>query len=271
MPDGSGEPGRGYLLDNARTEAGVRLEAIAGLFDPVTRRHLDARGVGPGWRCWEVGAGGPGVASWLAARVGPTGLVVASDIDTSWIGDPPPAGVTVVRHDVTTGPVPGGPFDLIHARLVLVHLPDRAEVVATLVGALRPGGWLVLEDADPALQPLACIDERGPEEELANRVRAGFRKLLAGRGAELDFGRKLPGLLRDHGLTDVGADGYFPLVDLRCATLEQATVAHVRAELVGAGSATGQEIDRLLDALGGGRLDVTTAPLLSAWGRRAPD
>jgi SAM-dependent methyltransferase len=264
-------PGRGYLLDNARAEAGVRLEAIAGLFDPVTLRHLDDRGVGTGWRCWEVGAGGPGVAAWLASRVGPTGQVVATDIDTTWIGSPPPDGVTVVRHDVTTGPVAGGPFDLIHARLVLVHLRDRADVVATLVAALRPGGWLVLEDADPALQPLACIDERGPDEALANRVRAGFRTLLAGRGAELGFGRTLPGLLREHGLVDVGADGYFPLVDPRCAVLERATVAHVRDELLDAGTATDEEIDRLLDALDAGRLDVTTAPLLSAWGRRRPE
>lgn len=246
------------------------MAAIAALFDPVTFRLIGATGITGGWRCWEVGAGGPTVSGWLADAVGPTGSVVATDLDLSRFGEPP-HGVTAQVHDVTTDPPPGAAFDLIHARLVLVHLPDRAEVVATLVGALRPGGWLVLEDADPALQPLACIDERGPEEELANRVRAGFRKLLAGRGAELDFGRKLPGLLRDHGLTDVGANGYFPLVDPRCATLEQATVAHVRAELVGAGSATGQEIDRLLDALGGGRLDVTTAPLLSAWGRRAPD
>jgi SAM-dependent methyltransferase len=39
-------------------------------------------------------------------------------------------------------------FDLVHARLVLVHVPDRAAALATMVAALRPGGWLLVEDAD---------------------------------------------------------------------------------------------------------------------------
>jgi hypothetical protein len=48
----------GYLLDNRATEAEGRFAALSALFDPVTFRHVDALGVAPGWRCWEVGAGG---------------------------------------------------------------------------------------------------------------------------------------------------------------------------------------------------------------------
>jgi hypothetical protein len=251
-------------------EAGTRLAAIAELFDPVTLRHLDGVGTAPGWHCWEVGAGGPTVSAWLADRVGPSGSVVATDLDLSWMGDPPPVGVTTLVHDVTCDPVPGGPFDLIHARLVLVHLPRRAEVTASLAAALWPGGWLVLEDADPALQPLACIDERGPDEVLANRIRAGFRSLLADRGADLAFGRTLPHQLRGVGLVDVGADAYFPVTAPAGTVLEQATVRQTRAALVGAGLATDDEVDRHLANLEAGRLDITTAPLVSAWGRR-PD
>ena len=243
---------------------------IGELFDPVTFRHLDAIGVGPGWRCWEVGAGRPEVAAWMAERVGPTGSVVATDIDVTWMGTSPTPGVRILQHDVTTDPAPGHSFDLVHVRLVLVHLPGRAQVAAALAAALRPGGWLVIEDADPALQPLACVDERGPDEALANRIRAGFRSLMASRGVDLAFGRTLPGLLRGLGLLDVGADGYFPLTDPRSAVLERATVEHVRGELVSAGLATDAEIDRYLAVLDSGALDLTTAPLVSAWGRR-PD
>ena len=211
------------------------------------------------------------MAAWLAGRVGRTDSVVATDIDLSWMGDPPPPGVEAVEHDVASGPVAGGPFDLIHARLLLVHLPDRAEVAAMLAGALRPGGWLVVEDADPALQPLACIDEKGPEQVLANRIRAGFRSLMASRGVDLAFGRTLPALLRSLGLVEVGADGYFPLTGPDGAVLERATVGHVRAELVGAGLVTDAEVDRHLHALDTGLLDLTTAPLVSAWGRSPHD
>lgn len=253
----------------------MRLACIAELFDPATQRRLDAVGIGPGWSCWEVGAGGPGVAAWMAARVGHGGRVVATDIDCSWLGEPGPAGVTVLRHDVTRDPVPGGPFDLIHARLLLVHLPARDEVAATLAGALAPGGWLVIEDADPALQPLACIDEHGPEEVLANRIRTGFRSLLAGRGADLAFGRTLPRLLRDLGLVDVEAEAHFPVTSPAGAVLERATVEQIRAALVTGGEATDEDIDRHLANLAAGRLDVATAPMVSARGRKplrgAPD
>lgn len=256
-----------YLLDNRLDGAGTRLAAIARLFDPVSFLHLGATGVGAGWRCWEVGAGGPTVSAWLARTVGRIGSVVATDLDLSRFGDPP-EGVTALVHDVASDPPPGGPFDLIHARLVLVHLPSRTEVAASLARALRPGGWLVLEDADPALQPLACIDERGPDEELANRIRAGFRVLLAGRGADLAFGRTLPRLLRDVGLVDVHADASFPVAGPVGAELERITVEQLRDALVGGGAATDAEIDRHLDNLAAGGLDLTTAPLVSARGRR---
>ena len=233
----------------------------------MTFRHLGATGVAAGWRCWEVGAGGPTVSGWLAGSVGPTGSVVATDIDLSRFGEPP-EGVTALVHDVTADPPPGQAFDLIHARLVLVHLPERAAVVTALAGALRPGGWLVVEDADPALQPLACVDEWGPDEVLANRIRAGFRVLLAERGADLAFGRTLPRLLRGVGLVDVTADAWFPVAGRDGAAIEQVTVEQVGGELVTRGLAAEEEIERHLDNLTAGRLDLTTAPLVSARGHR---
>jgi hypothetical protein len=45
--------------------------------------------LGPGWRVWEVGAGGPTLLSWLAEQVGPDGQVLATDIDTAWMHDTP--------------------------------------------------------------------------------------------------------------------------------------------------------------------------------------
>jgi SAM-dependent methyltransferase len=174
----------------------------------------------------------------------------------------------VLRHDVAADDPPPGPFDLIHARLVLVHLPGRDRVLASLAGALRPGGWLVVEDADPALQPLACIDESGPDQALANKVRAGFRVLLARRGVDLCFGRTLPRALRALGLEKVGADAYFPIAAPQSAVLERATIEQIRDGLIASGLATDEEIDRLLAAISAGRLDLATAPLISAWGRK---
>ncbi len=259
---------RGYLLANRQREAGTRFGALADLFDASTFRHLDRLGVGPGWRCWEVGAGGRSVPDGLAERVGPGGLVLATDIDTSWLDGAGPPQLEVRRHDVGADPPPGTGFDVVHARLVLTHVPQRDEALAAMVRALRPGGWLLLEEADPGLQPLLCPDEYGPEQQLANRLRHGFRSLMAGRAADLAYGRTLPRRLRDHGLLDVVADAYFPITSPAATTLEIATVAQIRDRLVSAGIATDAEIDRHLVNVTAGRVpDLATSPMVTARGR----
>ncbi|WP_328315331.1 methyltransferase domain-containing protein [Streptomyces sp. NBC_00442] len=259
----------GYLLDNRRTEAGERFDALAELFDASTFRHFEALGLRPGHHVWEVGAGGASVPRGLAERVGPQGRVLATDLDTGRIaGTALPAQAEVARHDVGRDPAPEGPFDFVHARLVLVHVTDRERALRTMAGALRPGGVLLIEDADPALQPLLCLDEYGPEQERANRLRRGFRTLLAERGADLSYGRKLPRLLRELDLEQVEADAYFPVTSPAGAVLEAATVRHVRALLVDRGLATDEDIERHLASVAAGRLDLATSPMISAWGRR---
>ncbi|MFE0387214.1 methyltransferase domain-containing protein [Streptomyces bungoensis] len=259
----------GYLLANRQREAGQRFDAFASLFDPTTFRHLEELGIGPGRRCWEVGAGGTSVVAWLADRVGPTGKVVATDIDTSRLAAVARPPVEVRVHDVGAEEPPEDGFDLVHARLVLVHVPDRQRALHHMIKALRPGGRLLIEDADPALQPLACPDEHGPEQRLANRLRQGFRGLLAERGADLSYGRKLPRLLREAGLQEVEADVRFPLTSPACTALESATVRQIRDRLVAAGLATDEDIDRHLANVEAGGMDLATAPMISAWGRKA--
>jgi SAM-dependent methyltransferase len=260
----------GYLLDNRTAEAGARFYALSAIFDPSTFRHIDDLGIARGWRCWEVGAGGTTVVSHLSRRVGPDGHVLATDINLSWAAGAAAPNVEILEHDVATGPPPGGPFDLVHARLVLVHVPARDAALATMVAALRPGGVLLVEDADPALQPLSCLEETGPEQALANRLRRGFRSLLAERGVDLAYGRSLPRRLREAGLVDVAADAAFPVSDPACNHLEVATINLVRDQLLDHGVATEAEIEQHLSAVAAGTLDLAQPPMISCWGRRPP-
>jgi hypothetical protein len=133
---------------------------------------------------------------------------------------------------------------------------------------LRPGGWLVVEEADPALQPLACLEDDGPAQRLANRLKAGFRRLMADRGADLAFGRTLPRRLREAGLAEVAADAYFPISGPACVALERATVQQIRGRLLAAGLAGEDEIEQHLAHLSAGVLDVATSPMITAWGRK---
>ncbi|NYV75873.1 class I SAM-dependent methyltransferase, partial [Streptomyces sp. UH6] len=201
-------PAPGSHDSQRREDSGARHEAVAALFDPVTCRHLEQLGVGPGWRCWEIGAGGASVATWLAKKAGPTGKVVLTDSDVSW-AEATARQVETRTHRLGRDEPPGEGFDLVHARLALVHAPDRDRALRSMIRALRPGGRLLVEDADLALQPLLCPEESGPEQQLANRLRLGLRDLLAGRGVDLAYGRRLPRLLREAGLARVEADVYF--------------------------------------------------------------
>ncbi|WP_432054001.1 methyltransferase domain-containing protein [Streptomyces sp. bgisy022] len=259
----------GNLLDHRPDEAAEHLDAFAALFDPTTFRHFEAVGVGPGWRCWEVGPSGGSVVSWLARRVGPTGRVLATTTQPARLASAARPPVEVRAHDIGTEepPVEGG-FDLVHARLPFIGAADQGRILRLMVRVLRPGGRLIVEDTDPALQPLLCPDEHGPEQQLANRLRQGLRRLLADRGSDLAHGRRLPRLLREAGLGGVRADAYFPLAEPACAALESATMRLARDGLVGAGIATAQDIDRHLANVAEGTLDLSTAPLITAWGRK---
>ncbi len=97
-------------------------------------------------------------------------------------------------------------YNVIHARLVLMHLPDREAVLATLVRALRPGGRLVVSDWD-CTQPERML-LRGSPDTITNFL--AFQRALLGfavsNGASLDWAQRLPRALEYAGLTEVRAD-----------------------------------------------------------------
>jgi ubiquinone/menaquinone biosynthesis C-methylase UbiE len=121
-----------YIFDNAAPQASQRFASLETLYDPWTIRHLEATGLGPGWQCWEIGAGGGSIARWLAERCGPTGHILVTDIDPRFLVEPASldhAPLEIQRHDIGSDPLPAKLFDLIHARLVLFHVPAREQVL----------------------------------------------------------------------------------------------------------------------------------------------
>src|SRR5215813_9061683 len=99
---------RGYAYDHAWTLERVRLAGLEGALDPGTREHLTRLGVGPGSRCLEVGAGGGSVALWLAVRVVPGGVVVATDLETDFLETQAKtySSLEVLRHDIMSDELP---------------------------------------------------------------------------------------------------------------------------------------------------------------------
>jgi SAM-dependent methyltransferase len=257
-----------YVFDNAaESQTRERFAALPRLYDPGTVRHLETLGVDAGWRCLEIGAGGGSVARWLAGRVGATGHVLATDVDTRFLEAAAAPNLEVRRHDVTADPLPEAAFDLVHARLVLVHLPEREAVLARLVGALKPGGWLLLEEFDSlSMRP---DPELNPTERYPRLFRA-MHRVMGERGVDARFGRRLPGRLRAHGLTDVDAEGRVLLLQAESpwATLMKANLEQLRGPISAVEGLTAAEFDRELAFLDDPTLMNPASVMWAVWGRR---
>jgi len=190
---GEGDGASTYILG---TEERRRLQMLERSLDPFTNGSLDAIGVGEGWRCLELGGGGGSVTRQLCARVGPAGRVTAVDLDTRFLDEIGDGNLEVQQRDVVAEGPPGDGYDLVHARLLLMHLPAREKLLEEMVSVLRPGGWLLVEDLD--VFPIDPMTE-GLYAQVMNAVVTAF---LAGNVATT-FGRQLPGLFDRAGLEDV--------------------------------------------------------------------
>ena len=172
-------PRSSYSLDRTGPREKQRLEAQAPFLDPGTIRHVKALGLLSGWHCAEVGAGAGSIAIWLAERVGRSGRVVATDVDTRFIAHLRRDGLEIRRHDILAGPVEANAFDLVHTRLLLSPLADRAKAMNNLVASLRPGGWLLAEDYD-----LSTAGSFHPASELQVRLNEAMQTLFRQGGAD---------------------------------------------------------------------------------------
>ncbi len=239
-----------YVFDRGWSRERERLEVQARLIDAGTIRHVEALGPRPAWRCAEIGAGAGSIALWLARRLGDGGLVVATDVDTRFLDGLAHARLEVRRHDIVAGPLEEGAYDLVHTRLLLRHLPERARALRHMVASLRPGGFLLAEDFD-----LATAGLFHPPSELQARVNAALERLLERNGVVPRYGIELVGALRAAGLEQVQAEGHLRVVPLGSPEAEALALKleQFRAGLVETG---------LVSA-------VHYPPLMvAAWGRR---
>jgi SAM-dependent methyltransferase len=256
-----------YLLTNARDETAPRFDALAEAFDALTTQHLARIGVASGWRCLELGAGGGSIASWLATQVGPAGRVVATDIDISRVRTGSLDQLEVRRHDLVTEDLPDGPWDLVHERLVLQHVPARLEVLDRIVAALAPGGWVVLEDFDTA--EVRTTDRDGPNHELIARVAVAFNGLLRARGGVSSFAANARRELTNRGLVDTGSSGHVSIASggTGFARAVAANTSQVRDQLEATGL-TAAELDHFLEVVADPDTLVGSPVLISTWGRQ---
>jgi ubiquinone/menaquinone biosynthesis C-methylase UbiE len=198
----------GYALARAPEEY-ERLRAQSRVWETPTTRVLDEVGLAPGQRCLDAGCGPGETMRLMAERVGPSGSVTGVDVDAT-LGK---AAIAMLRDqghhqcefaqvDLTAdASLPGGGYDLVYARLLLYHLPERVAVLRRLWEAVAPGGHLVVQDYDvrgadvvPALETV---------EEFKRVVVATF----SAAGCDVHVGARLPELFAQAGIgTPDGTD-----------------------------------------------------------------
>jgi SAM-dependent methyltransferase len=189
-----------YVLPHSLEGERQRLRLMSQLLDPMHRRHLEALGVGPGWRCLEVGCGNGSVSQWLATKVAPDGLVVATDIDSRFLDGLAQANLQVRKLDILQDPLEEGAYDLVTARAILHHLPGRAEAIARMISALKPGGRLLI--IEPDFFPTLVA-----EPPIARRFWQCWLDWAATERIDYFVGRTLPARFAEAGLDAIGAEG----------------------------------------------------------------
>ena len=145
----------------------------------------------------------------MAQRVGPAGEVTGIDVDPA-VGERAIEMLHAAGHRqctfavvdlATDDAIPGAPFDLVFARLVLMHVAEPVSVVRRLWAAVARGGHLIIQEYDARTIAVA------PPLEAVVEFRRVFIETITAAGRQADIGHQLPLLLTQAGVgTPDGTD-----------------------------------------------------------------
>ena len=263
----------GYVFDDSWELERARLAGLEALYDPGTIRHLETLGVTSGWRCLEIAAGAGSIAKWLIERTGSGGSVVASDIDTRFLEVLHEPTLDIRRQDLDVDEFPEDEFDLIHGRSVTHNLKDPSRTVQLLATAVKPGGWLVLEDVDWTAtlgHPDGMIVHPDEARDGFVKIWRAIAGLMRKGGYNFDVARQLPSLLVSNGLVDVGAEvraslawGGSPATGSAVTMIER-----FADDLMSTADIAEDEIDAAIALLNDPNAAVLRPAMVAAWGRK---
>src|SRR5829696_4365070 len=185
-----------YVLDDASTSEYQRLDLMSKILDPWTRGYFTALGVSEGWQCLELGSGNGSIAEWLSETVGPSGNVTTIDINPVLLELIPAQNLTIRQIDVRTssGELPANAYDLVSCRALLHQIADYAPtVLARMAAALKPGGWLLVQEPDFHLAPTT-------EPDVWAKTWKALIEWGHANGIDWLIGRELPSMVSTLGL-----------------------------------------------------------------------
>ena len=251
----------------------ARLRVLARVMAAGTEALFQRVGIEEGAACLDVGCGGGDVSVHLARRVGPNGQVLGLDLD--------PVTLAAAREEAAALALPqlcyrqasvfelqgDGNFDVVYARFLLTHLAKPEDAISRMLGALRPGGLMLLEDIDFSghfAQP-ACPAFQDYLRLYSETVRLA--------GGDPNIGPRLPLLLKAAGLADVDLRVSQPVaLEGEAKLISPITLDAISDRVIAAGLATASELAEVSRALYEAAEDpntVMSAPrIVQSWGRK---
>lgn len=201
-----------FAARRGRDEEADRLRRLDAFYAKPTQSWLkEAAPLQPGARVLEVGAGSGGMLAWFAQQVGETGDVLGLDMDLSRAAAP--GGV--VRHleaDLHAPAAEPEHFDLVYARLVLMHLADPQAALARMMDWAKPGAMVAIADLDCSVGAPADLEAPGAKHYAAMldvvrgaMVRTGLM--------DPAFGARLPEMMASAGLERVETQHFDRIVE----------------------------------------------------------
>jgi SAM-dependent methyltransferase len=263
-----------YTLGSSQGES-ARLQRQAEELAADSAALLDRVGLRPGQSAIDLGCGPRGILDLLARRAAPAGRVVGLDADPAhaamaaeFAASQGLRGVEIITADARNTGLSPGSFDLVHARTLLVNLPEPGDVAAEMVRLIRPGGWVA--SMEPDSEHALCYPPHAAFDRLQEIYTVAFRR----NGADPWIGRRVPELFRRAGLDQVEVEAkvqmYPPGNSQRTRRLD--LVRSMRPKVLEMGLATATEVDEL-DAAARAHLDDPDTVVMSGlffltWGRK---
>jgi SAM-dependent methyltransferase len=201
----------------------------------------------------------------LISRVGPTGKVVATDIDIRFLQLLAAPNIEVRRHDILKDELEKGVYDLVQCRKLLHNLPEPEKALKRMAYAVRPGGWLLIEEHDWGSGLSWDVTETSASQYTAV-YRALFDALRKRRIIDQYFGRRVRGLVEGLGFVDAGQEGW------TCMVRGGDPLARVYAASMPAMFATGlltrEQYDSFMRLYQDPSMVYPAQILFCAWGRK---
>ena len=186
-----------YIFENNSEEREFRrLQLVEAANDATTIALLEEIEIQPDWYCLEFGAGAGSILRWLGNRVGPEGLVMGIDKNTTYLQDIMSPPIHVQKGKFLEVSIAQS-FNLIHGRYVLIHNQSDLDILHKMFSILKIGGVALFEEPDFTSATLTDLDA----ESSQGKVNSAICQMFRNAGLDPAYALSLPRKLEQVGFT----------------------------------------------------------------------